>query len=140
MAQEECARLQVENNEYRFTRRTVRQYTRWGDTQLRLHLRRLEEMEYLIVRRGGPGQTFVYQLRFDYDDNRAGSESNCAGGARVPRGGAQSEESPATTRANVTTARDSENTDREIEAANLENRVIPPPKPNGRAHATAGAD
>jgi DNA primase len=72
MAQEECERLQVESDEYRFTRRTVRQYTRWGDTQLRLHLRRLEEMEYLIVRRGGPGQTFVYQLRFDYDDNRAG--------------------------------------------------------------------
>ncbi len=140
MAQEECERLQVESDQYRFTRRTVRQYTRWGDTQLRLHLRRLEEMEYLIVRRGGPGQTFVYQLRFDYDDNRAGSESNCAGGARVPRGGAQSEESPATTLVNATTARDSEDTYREIEAANLENRVIPPPKPNGRAHATAGAD
>ena len=56
--------------EYRFTRRTVRQYTRWGDTQLRLHLRRLEEMEYLIVRRGGPGQTFVYQLRFDYEERQ----------------------------------------------------------------------
>ena len=35
MAQEECERLQVESDEYRFTRRTVRQYTRWGDTQLR---------------------------------------------------------------------------------------------------------
>ena len=44
-------------SEYRFTRRTVRQYTRWGDTQLRPHLRRLEELEYLVVRRGGPGQT-----------------------------------------------------------------------------------
>jgi hypothetical protein len=140
MAQEECERLQVESDEYRFTRRTVRQYTRWGDTQLRLHLRRLEEMEYLIVRRGGPGQTFVYQLRFDYDDNRAGLEGNCAGGARVPRGGAKSEESPATMLVNATTARDSENTYREIEAANLEHPVIPPSKPNGRAHATAGGD
>ena len=79
MAQEECERLQVESDQYRFTRRTVRQYTRWGDTQLRLHLRRLEEMEYLIVRRGGPGQTFVYQLRFDYDDNRAGQRATARG-------------------------------------------------------------
>ena len=147
MAQEECERLQVEPSEYRFTRRTVRQFTRWGDTQLRLHLRRLEEMEYLLVRHGGPGQTFVYQLRFDYDANRAGLESNCAGvnedcagGARVLRGGAQSEPSPATTRVNARTARFSENTYRETEAGNLENRVIPPSKPNGRAHATVGAD
>jgi len=141
MAQEECERLQVESSEYRFTRRTVRQFTRWGDTQLRLHLRRLEEMEYLMVRRGGPGQTFVYQLRFDYDANRAGVEGNCAGvngdcagGARVLRGGAESEPSPATTRVNAKTARVSENTYRGIAAADPKNRVIAQSKPNGRAH------
>ncbi|HET9182937.1 MAG TPA: CHC2 zinc finger domain-containing protein [Candidatus Angelobacter sp.] len=141
MAQGECERLQVESSEYRFTRRTVRQFTRWGDTQLRLHLRRLEEMEYLMVRRGGPGQTFVYQLRFDYDGNRAGLEGNCAGvngdcagGARVLRGGAESEPSAATTRANATTARVSENTYRGIAAADPKNRVIAQSKPNGRAH------
>jgi DNA primase len=141
MAQEECERLQVESSEYRFTRRTVRQFTRWGDTQLRLHLRRLEEMEYLMVRRGGPGQTFVYQLRFDYDANRAGVEGNCAGvndncagGARVLRGGAESEPSPATTRVNAKTARVSENTYRGIAAADPKNRVLAQSKPNGRAH------
>jgi hypothetical protein len=144
MAQEECERLQVESAEYRFTRRTVRQFTRWGDTQLRLHLRRLEEMEYLMVRRGGPGQTFVYQLRFDYDANRAGLEGNCAGingdcagGARVLRGGAESEPSPATTRVNAKTARVSENTYRGIAAADPKNHVIAQSKLNGRAH-TAG--
>ncbi len=147
MAQEDCERLQVEPSEYRFTRRTVRQYTRWGDTQLRLHLRRLEEMEYLLVRHGGPGQTFVYQLRFDYDANCAGLEGNCAGvnedcagGARVLRGGAQSEPSPATTRVNARTARFFENTYRETEAGNHQNHVIAPSKPNGRVHATVGAD
>lgn len=141
MAQEECERLQVESAEYRFTRRTVRQFTRWGDTQLRLHLRRLEEMEYLMVRRGGPGQTFVYQLRFDYDANRAGLEGNCAGvngdcagGARVLRGGAESEPSPATTRVNAKTARVSENTYRGIAAADPKNHVIAQSKLNGRAH------
>ena len=52
---EECERQEIEADDYRFTRRTVRQHTRWGDTQLRVHLRRLEELEYLSVRRGGPG-------------------------------------------------------------------------------------
>ena len=58
MVKQECERLQMECAEYRFTRRTVRQYTRWGDTQLRVHLRRLEEMEYLLVRRGGQGLSY----------------------------------------------------------------------------------
>jgi DNA primase catalytic core len=143
MAQQECERLQVESSEYRFTRRTVRQHTRWGDTQLRLHLRRLEEMEYLILRRGGPGQTFVYQLRFDYDANRAGLEGNCAGvnddcagGARVPRGGAKDEPSPATTRVSAKTARLPENTYKRNGAGNSKNHVIAQPKPNGTAHAS----
>ena len=76
MVKEECERLQIESSEYRFTRRSVRQYSQWGDTQLRVHLRRLEEMEYLRVRYGGPGQTFVYQLRSEEEEtnrNHAGS-------------------------------------------------------------------
>jgi DNA primase len=73
MVGQECDNQQIEISEYSFTRRTVREYTRWGDTQLRMHLRRLEEMEYLRVRHGGPGQAFVYQLRSD--DARTGSES-----------------------------------------------------------------
>ena len=61
---QECERQEIEADDYRFTRRTVRQHTRWGDTQLRAHLRRLEELEYLVVRRGGGlGQLYVYQLR-----------------------------------------------------------------------------
>jgi DNA primase catalytic core len=108
MVKEECQRLEIEPAEYRFTRRTVRQYTKWGDTQLRLHLRRLEEMEYLRVRYGGPGQTFVYQLRSEEEEssrNRAGSR-----GVRGDRaGGGESEVSPAMTRVQTTTARFSEN-------------------------------
>ncbi len=44
----------------RFTRRDVRTETAWGDTQLKLHLHRLEELEYLLVRR--EGARFVYEL------------------------------------------------------------------------------
>ena len=44
----------------RFTRREVREATGWGDTQLKLHLSRLESFEYLLVRRE-PAR-FVYEL------------------------------------------------------------------------------
>ena len=36
----------------------------WGNTQLKVHLRRLEDMEYLLVHRGGRGQSFVYELLY----------------------------------------------------------------------------
>jgi hypothetical protein len=48
----------------RFSRREVREATGWGHTQLKVHLRRLEELEYLIVHRGGRGQGYVYELNW----------------------------------------------------------------------------
>ncbi|CCW19345.1 DNA primase [Sphingobium indicum BiD32] len=50
----------VHPRDLRFTRREVREATCWGDTQLKLHLHRLEELEYLLVRR--EGTRFVYEL------------------------------------------------------------------------------
>ena len=64
MVTAECKRQQIERSEYRFSRRDVRAVTGWGDTQLRLHLGRLEELEYLLAHRGGRGQSFVYELAF----------------------------------------------------------------------------
>ena len=64
MVTAECKRQQIERSEYRFSRRDVREATGWGDTQLRLHLGRLEELEYLLAHRGGRGQSFVYELAF----------------------------------------------------------------------------
>jgi hypothetical protein len=152
MVSEECVRQETEPGDYQFTRRTVREYTRWGDTQLRMHLRRLEEMEYLILRRGGgQGQTFVYQLRGNYDGNFAGQEANLAGSeehiagtSRPLRGGEEIEESPATTRGCATTSRNRENTYKGSEAERNGIVVIPPmsAKPSGRARAnghSAGA-
>lgn len=91
----ECKRRQIERGELRFSRKTIRDVTRWGDTQLKVHMHRLEEMEYLLVHRGGRGQSFVYELLFDRGTaknetylhglidvvrlNRAGSESNRSG-------------------------------------------------------------
>ena len=50
--------------DFRFTRRDVRAWTTWGDTVLKKHLGRLEDMEYLAAHRGGRGQSFVYELVF----------------------------------------------------------------------------
>lgn len=48
-----------------FTRKQLRDAVQWGDTQLKIHLARLVEMEYLLVHRRG--LTFCYELLFDGD-------------------------------------------------------------------------
>jgi len=62
MVSQACTEQKIWRPDYRFSRRDVRTCTGWGDTQLKIHLHRLEELEYLIVHRGGRGQTFVYEL------------------------------------------------------------------------------
>ena len=62
---ETCAKLAITRSDYRFSRRDVRGQTGWSDTQLRLHLDRLVALEYLLVHRGGRGQSFVYELLYD---------------------------------------------------------------------------
>jgi DNA primase len=69
MVTEECKRLEIERLDYRFTRATVRRFTGWGDSQLKKHLSRLEDLEYLALHRGAPGQSFVYALNFEMDEN-----------------------------------------------------------------------
>ena len=65
LVNEACARLKIVRADYRFSRRAVREHTRWGDTQLRAHLDRLVDLEYVLVHRGGRGQSFVYELLYD---------------------------------------------------------------------------
>jgi len=64
---ERCTTLAMNRADYRFSRRDVREATGWGNTQLKIHLRRLEDLEYLLVHRGGRGQSFVYELLYDGD-------------------------------------------------------------------------
>jgi DNA primase catalytic core len=65
MVEQECGAQHIRRADYRFSRRQVREHTRWGDTQLKIHLARLTEWEYLLVHRGGRGQSFEYELVFD---------------------------------------------------------------------------
>jgi DNA primase catalytic core len=145
MVRSECERSEIAANEYRFTRRTVREYTKWGDTQLRQHLKRLEEMEYLVVRRGGnQGQLVVYQLptaeeETHRSDNFAGSEANFAGvkddfagASRALRGSGKNNASPTPERVSASTSRLRGNAYRETEdQAGPQNAIVVIPKANG---------
>jgi DNA primase catalytic core len=123
----ECSRLRMEREDYRFSRRDVRQATGWSDSQLKRHLHRLEELEYLIVHRGGRGQSFVYELVFErqgdstkpvlpglidaeklrgcrYDEKKSGLEGGKSGSSlpqvRGVSGSGAGEASPVTARRN----------------------------------------
>jgi DNA primase catalytic core len=61
----QCEQLQMDRCDFRFSRRDVRQFTGWSDAQVKRHLHKLEELEYLIVHHGGRGQSMVYELYFE---------------------------------------------------------------------------
>jgi len=60
-----CERLSVAREYFRFSQREVREFTGFGNTQVKTHLRRLEELEYVIAHRQLHGQTFSYELVYD---------------------------------------------------------------------------
>jgi DNA-binding transcriptional ArsR family regulator len=149
MVKAECEHSEIAASQYRFTRRTVREYTKWGDTQLRQHLRKLEEMEYLIVRRGGnQGQLVVYQLaqtdeEKNRSDNFAGAEANFAGSngdfvgaSRALRGPEKNDASRTLETVSASTSRLRGNAYRgSVPLSGSENPVIAATKPNGKANS-----
>lgn len=58
---------QLPRCEIRFSRKTVRDYTGWSDFQIKTHMHKLTELEYLLPHRGGRGQCFEYELLYDGD-------------------------------------------------------------------------
>ena len=132
MVSRECAQQKVERQDYHFSRRQVRQATGWSDSQLKRHLHRLEELEYLLVHRGGRGQSFVYELVFErqgdfarpllpglidaerlricsYDEKKSGLEAGKSGSSlpqvRGVSGGGAGASAPVTTRLNEENSR-----------------------------------
>jgi hypothetical protein len=64
----EAHRLDVDRGDYRFTQRLVREHLAWGTTQLKTHLRRLVEAEYVVVHPARHGRGVIYELVFDPAD------------------------------------------------------------------------
>lgn len=65
MVSDRCSELEMEQEDFRFTRKEVRHHTGWTDFQVRTHLAKLAELEYVLVHHGGRGQSFVYELLYD---------------------------------------------------------------------------
>jgi hypothetical protein len=67
MVQRECHEQNIKQPHYYFSRKDIRAFTQWSDGQLKIHCKRLEEMEYLLVRQGGRGQIIHYELLYSGD-------------------------------------------------------------------------
>ena len=67
MVQCACDKQGLEQTHYHFSRKQIRDYTSWSDGQLKIHCKRLEELEYLLIRRGGRGHTIEYELLYNGD-------------------------------------------------------------------------
>jgi DNA primase len=86
----------IDAGDVRFSRREAREALNIGDTQLRVHIERLCELELLLVHKDGV--RFVYELAWTGDEERfvpglattvtsRGSKADLAGVSRGPRGG-----------------------------------------------------
>jgi len=60
-----CEEQSRQRTDVRFSRRELREYSHWGNTQLGIHLDRLVTMEYVLLHRSGRGHTYVYELLYE---------------------------------------------------------------------------
>jgi DNA primase len=108
LVSEQCKQQGMKRGDYRFSRRALREHSGWGDTQLKVHLQRLVELEYVLIHRG-TGNRFSYELLYDgqgqdgqpflpglldidqlkhaYDAKRSGQNNRRSGSGRPPVGG-----------------------------------------------------
>ena len=86
---DESRRQHLSRRALRFRRRDLREAIGWGDTQLKIHLARLVDLEYLLVHRA-PGQSFLYELLYDGPDEHPDDRPHLSGLIDVAqlRGGA----------------------------------------------------
>ena len=71
---QQIAGTDTPRGDVRFTRRTVRTHLGLSDTQLRVHLDRLVQLEYVLPHAGKQGQLYSYSLRFDGDAEASGPQ------------------------------------------------------------------
>jgi len=70
MAEKLAADREEEVAEVTFTRREVREFTGWSDYQIKIHIKQLEELEYLVPISGKRGQLFSYRLAWTGEEGR----------------------------------------------------------------------
>jgi DNA primase len=103
----ECKRQHVKRSDLHFSRRALREALSWGDTQLKVHLVRLVDLEYLVGHRGAhaslayelvyeapgdeqglrfPGLADIEALKHAYDAARSGQNTERSAPGRPPVG------------------------------------------------------
>jgi energy-coupling factor transporter ATP-binding protein EcfA2 len=71
MVRQRAGVINTERREVRFSQRQLREFTGWGATQTKVHLKRLLELEFVVQHQGGRGRLSEYQLLFDGDPQSA---------------------------------------------------------------------
>ncbi len=61
---EQCQQQKIKQSDLRFSRKEVRHHSGWSDFQVKKHMHRLEEMEYVLIHRGRRGQSYEYELLY----------------------------------------------------------------------------
>jgi DNA primase len=61
---EQCQQEKIKQRDYRFSRKEIRAISGWSDFQVKKHMRRLEELEYVLVHSGSRGKSIVYELLY----------------------------------------------------------------------------
>jgi hypothetical protein len=64
MVETRCKELKIEPKDYRFTRKDIRDWSRWSDFQIKCHIRQLEDLEYIYSVTGKKGKEYVYELLY----------------------------------------------------------------------------
>lgn len=72
MVKTACAENQIDPKYHRFTQREARTATGWSPPQVKRHMQRLHELEYILTHRGGRGQGFVYELIYQGEGGDGG--------------------------------------------------------------------
>jgi len=65
LVSENCETKAIDQDQCRFSRREIRERTGWSEFQVRTHIQKLEDLEYLIKRHGKQGLGCVYELLVD---------------------------------------------------------------------------
>lgn len=64
MVETRCKGQKIYSSEYHFSRKDIRDWSRWSDFQVKYHVRQLEDMEYLYSVTGKKGKEYVYELLY----------------------------------------------------------------------------
>lgn len=63
---QQCCKVDgIDQRDFRFSRKQLRDVTGWGNTQLKVHLARLEDMEFLAMHNMPRSKAIAYELLFD---------------------------------------------------------------------------